>query len=364
MNFLKLRTNLVTLAAGILLTILSLEILFRILPTKTVHKFAANDINQPVLRATARSLVEPIDWKFNHTEHRRINNYGFVDDSDYLPKSQPIAVIGDSYIQSAMLPYQETLQGKLGSKFGNQIPVYSYGIPMYPLSGYLGAAEYATREFQPRAFIFLLTKGDLSDSLQPQSGSYFLNRPDGELKFEKHGISRSDVIYQSALVRYLRTQINFDPQKIIKARFDISPAKKVELGRDQYQQISERLLDLFATKTAVNPQNTIFIIDSDRDYIYNNQLLGDRQELLTFKDIAMAKGYRVVDTQDLFGSYYHNTHKKLDFLPTDFHWNAKAHQLVADRVYPILAEMVTRNISNTTPQAAPPQLPERYSSHK
>lgn len=353
MNFLKLRTNLVAFIAGVLLTIVSLEILLQILPTKTIHKFAANDINQPVLRAKATSLVEPIDWKFNHTVHRRINNYGFVDDSDYLPKAQPIAVIGDSYIQSSMLAYQETLQGQLGTKFGNQIPVYSYGIPMYPLSGYLGAAEYATKEFQPRAFVFLLTKGDISDSLQPQSGSYFLNRPDGELKFEKHGISRSDVIYQSALVGYLLNQIHFDPQKIIKAQFGLSPSKKVELDRHEYQKISERLLDLFAIKTRVNSRNTVFIIDSDRDYIYNNQLPSNRQELLTFKDVATAKGYRVIDTQDLFTSYYHNTHKKLDFLPTDFHWNAKAHQLIADRVYPILAEMLTRNTSHITPQAAP-----------
>lgn len=335
----QLRTNLITLTAGIVSTVVILELLFRILPTMTVHKFAANDVSQPVLRAVSTSLVEPLDWKFSNAELRKINNYGFVDDVDYLPNSRPIAVIGDSYIQSTMLPYPETLQGQLAAKFGSRTPVYSYGIPIYPLSGYLGAAEYATKKFQPRAFVFLITEGDLSESLQPQSGAYFLNQPDGELKFKEHGSSRRDGIYSSALARYLFTQIKFDPQRIIQAQFDKSPARKVELSRDKYQQISERLLNLFSTKTAVNPQNTIFVLDSDRNYIYNNQLPSNRQELLTFKEVATAKGYQVIDTQALFAAYYQSTHKKLDFMPTDFHWNAKAHQLVADLVYPILTKM-------------------------
>ena len=147
------------------------------------------------------------------------------------------------------------------------------------------------------------------------------------------------MLFRSALARYLSIQINFDPQRIVQAQFGKSPAKKVELGKDKYQQISERLLNLFSTKTGVTPQNTIFVLDSDRNHIYNNKLPSNRQELLTFKEVATAKGYQVLDTQALFAAYYQSTHKKLDFMPTDFHWNAKAHQLVADLIYPILTKM-------------------------
>jgi hypothetical protein len=331
----------IAIIVGVTLSILGLEILLQILPVKSTHKFAVNDISQPVLRATATSLVEPIDWKFSHAQHRKINNYGFVDNFDYIPKSQPIAVIGDSYIQSTMLPYQETLQSHLSVKFNKQIPVYSYGIPMYALAGYLGTAEYASREFQPKIFVFLLTKGDLSESIQSQSGSYFLDRPDGELKFENQERRNGAILYKSALLRYLNIQIHFNPQKIVQSQFKLSPPSEVQLDRNSYQEISERLLNLFATKTMVNSQNTIFIIDSDRNQIYDKKLKADRQELLTFKDVATAKGYRVVDTQALFETYYQDTHKRLDFLPTDFHWNAKAHQLVAERIEPIVAEMLS-----------------------
>jgi hypothetical protein len=329
------------LGAGIITTILGLELLMQLLPVKSNRHFAANDISQPVIRGTVSSIVEPIDWKFSQTYHRRVNNYGFVDDRDYQPNSAPVVVIGDSYIQSAMLPYPDTLQGKLSSKIGNKIPVYSFGTPVYPLSGYLGTAEYADREFKPKTYIFLLTKGDLVESLQSQEGTYFLDSPNGKLNFKNAKVYLGKVITsKSALYRYIYQQIYFNTDKIF-ASFNNIPSSKPILTSADYDRISRRLLDLFAKKTKVTPQNTIFIIDSDRGSMYNKSK-PDRQELSSFKRIGIERGYRVVDTEDLFTAYYQRTHKRLDFLPTDFHWNASANQLVVDRIYPILMDILAK----------------------
>jgi hypothetical protein len=327
------------LGIGIITAILGLEILMQLLPVKDDRDFAANDISQPVIRGTAKSIIEPIDWKFSQTYRRRVNNYGFVDDRDYKPNSKPIAVIGDSYIQSAMLPYPDTLQGKLSSKMGNKIPVYSFGTPVYPLSGYLGTAEYVDREFKPKAYIFLITKGDLVESLQPQDGTYFLDSPNGKLNFKNAKIDPGKVITtKPALYRYLYQQIYFNTNKILP-NFTNKPPSKPTLNMTDYEQVSRRLLDLFTKKTQVTPQNTIFIIDSDRGSMYDKSK-PDREELSTFKRIGIQRGYRMVDTEELFGNYYRRTHKKLDFLPTDFHWNASANQLVVDRIHPILTEIL------------------------
>ncbi len=334
-------TIFLALGSGLIAAILGLEILMQFLPVKNDRHFAANDIRQPVIRGTATSIVEPIDWKFSQTYHRRVNNYGFVDDHDYKSNSAPVVVIGDSYIQSAMLPYQDTLQGKLSSKMGSKIPVYSFGTPVYPLSGYLGTAEYTDREFKPKAYIFLLTKGDLVDSLQPQEGTYFLDSPSGKLKFKNAKVYQGKVITgKSALYRYLQQQLYFNSTKIFTSFNRNSPSKPISTTAD-YQKISSRLLDLFAEKTQVTPQNTIFIIDSDRGSMYDKSK-PDRSELSTFKRIGIERGYRVVDTEDLFRDYYQRTHKKLDFLPTDFHWNAPANQLVVDRIHPILINMLAK----------------------
>jgi hypothetical protein len=327
------------LSFGILTSIFGLELLMQLLPVKNDRQFAANDISQPVIRGTTSSIVEPIDWKFSQTYHRRVNNYGFVDDHDYKPNSRPVAVIGDSYIQSAMLPYQTTLQGKLSSKIGMMVPVYSFGTPVYPLSGYLGTAEYVDRKFKPRAYIFLLTKGDLVESLQPQEGTYFLDSPSGKLNFKKAKVYQGKVITsKSALHRYIHQQLYFNLNKIF-ASFNSTLSSKPALTSIEYDRVSHRLLDLFAKKTQVTPQNTIFIIDSDRGSMYDKSK-PDREELSIFKRIGIERGYRIVDTEDLFNDYYRRTHKRLDFLPTDFHWNATAHQLVVDRIYPILIDML------------------------
>jgi hypothetical protein len=340
----KISTILVPLGCGILGSVLSLELLMQLLPVKTDRQFAANNISQPVIRGTVSSIVEPIDWKFSQTHRRRVNNYGFVDDGDYKPNSAPVAVIGDSYIQSAMLPHQDTLQGKLSSKIGNKIPVYSFGTPVYPLSGYLGTAEYVDRVFKPRAYVFLLTKGDLIDSLQPQDGTYFLDNPNGKLRFKDAKVSSiKRLANNSALYRYLYQQIYFNPKNLLPQQLNQNPPKNSQPATVIYEQISRRLLDLFATKTKVTPQNTIFIIDSDRKSMYDKSI-PDRDELSTFKRIGIERGYKVVDTQDLFNNYYQRTRKKLDFIPTDTHWNAPANQLVVDRTYPMLLDILAKQV--------------------
>jgi hypothetical protein len=340
----KFSNILFPLGGGIIGSFLSLELLMQLLPVKTDRQFAANNISQPVIRGTVSSIIEPIDWKFSQTHRRRVNNYGFVDEHDYQPNYAPVAVIGDSYVQSGMLPYQDTLQGKLSSKIGNKVPVYSFGTPVYPLSGYLGTAEYTDRVFKPRAYIFLLTKGDLIDSLQPQDGTYFLDKPNGNLIFKDAKVSSiKRLADKSALFRYLYQQIYFKPQNILPQQLNYNPSEKPKPTTATSEQISRRLLDLFATKTKVTPQNTIFIIDSDRKSMYDKSI-PDRDELSTFKRIGIERGYQVVDTQDLFNNYYQRTHKKLDFLPADFHWKASAHQLVVDRTYPILLNILAKPV--------------------
>jgi hypothetical protein len=340
----KFSNILFPLGCGIIGSFLSLELLMQLLPVKTDRQFAANNITQPVIRGTVSSIIEPIDWKFSQTHRRRVNNYGFSDEHDYQPNSAPVAVIGDSYVQSGMLPYQDTLQGKLSSKIGDKVPVYSFGTPVYPLSGYLGTAEYADRVFKPRAYIFLLTKGDLIDSLQPQDGTYFLDKPNGKLRFKDAKVSSiKRLANKFALFRYLYQQIYFSPENILPQQLNHNLPEKLKPTTATYEQISRRLLDLFATKTKVTPQNTIFIIDSDRKSMYD-KYTPDRDELSTFKRIGIERGYQVVDTQDLFSNYYQRTRKKLDFIPTDLHWNASAHQLVVDRTYPMLRDILAKSV--------------------
>jgi hypothetical protein len=333
----KYRYNAIAAITGVITCLVGAELLLRTLPVKTDPEFAPNNAQTPVIQATAEFLVEPLDWKFTHAEYRRINNYGFVADRDYHRNSQPISVIGDSYIASSMLPYTDTIAGKLEAKLGDSVPIYAKGLPMYPLSGYLGAAEFATKEFNSQGFVFLLTEGDIRDSLKPQYGAYYIEPSTKKLAFEPAKISRTKrLMNESALYRYLYKQIKFDPGRTLNAYLQPKKSDRVTTNLQLYRDTSIELLANFSQKTAVKPHNTIFVIDSDRTAIYAGKSQARIPELSAFKEVAEQHGYIVIDTHDLFQEYYQTTGKKLDFSPTDLHWNEVSHRLVAEKIYPIL----------------------------
>jgi hypothetical protein len=332
---------------GAICAVGSIELLLHAFPVKSSHQFMPNDRDTPVRQAQATSLVEPIDWKFSNSVERRINNYGFVDDSDYAAGEDSIAVIGDSFIQSAMLPYQSTLQGNLQRQLGNKTRVYSYGIPGYSLAGYVGAAEYASKNFKPKAFVFLITQGDLSDSLESWGGSYYLDK-DLKLEFKESDASKAQqILSHSRLFRYLQKQLyvnSHDFSPFGKAKAKDSGKNNPSLSSERLQQLSHKLLDYLGEKSAATPDNTVFIIDGDRDAIYGRKAQAERAELLTFKKIAKSRGYRTIDAHPVFNEYYQTTKKQLDFSPTDFHWNEAAFDTISQTVYPSVVEIIDRQI--------------------
>jgi hypothetical protein len=335
-------TRLITLIGlGCISTILVLEIFFRLLPVTTGFRFQETIQSEPVLRATLPVVQHSLDWKFHKAQTRKINNYGFSDDVDYVPNSHPIVAIGDSYVQSLMLPYCETFSGRLGSLLEHEnLPVYSLGIPGYSLAGYIGSAEFATRNFQPQLFVFLLTKEDITDSLLTKtSGSYFLDSTNLSLKFHPARPNPvNQILIKSALMRYLNLHLQFNPTSLI-SQFTSHQKTNVVTESLDLNQVSNRLLDYLEQKSTARSHNTIFIIDADRDKIYQHQpqpQTSPDNQLSVFAKIAKSRGYRTIDTLPLFISQYQKNHRRLDFKPIDMHWNSIAHKLVAKAVYPTI----------------------------
>jgi hypothetical protein len=331
--------------------LLGLELLFQLLPVKNAHDFRANTEREPVLRATNTTLKEPIDWKFSQTHLRTINNYGFVDNNNYQTDRMPVAIIGDSYVQSSMLPYAESVSGRIHDRLmkDRNIPAYSYGVPGYSFAGYIGTAKYITDTFKPQAYVFVLSKGDLDDSLLASSGSYYLTE-DGSLKFTDGGPSRlRQTIEKSSLYRYTERQLRFNWEGMLYDNIlDRGRVARGKAAREKNQNSTVRsrsadlLLEHLTKNTQASTKNTVFIIDTDRDFIYGRNRKFDRQDLDDFKAAITAKGYRTIDTHDLFVPYHKKTRKQVDFLPTDFHWNAKGSELVADRLHRELSSILDR----------------------
>jgi hypothetical protein len=341
---------------GCVMAIVILELIFQMLPVSTGFAYQPTMAAEPALKATVPFVKHSLDWKFHQATTRKFNTYGFSDDHEYVPNAQPIAVIGDSYVQSLMLPYADTLQGQLGTLMHKaKPPIYSFGVPGYSLAGYIGTAESATKKFQPQAFIFLLTKGDLTDSLitSKNAGSYFVDSRKFDIQFEPYsGPSRTDsFLLKSALMRYLNYHLQLNPLSAFLALTGANT--KASAGNQSLPlastesnlaRLSNRLIDYLEQKTTARSNNTIFIIDCDREKIYQGkqqpQTSPDNQ-LTLFARIAKERGYQTIDTLPIFTSRYQQTHRRIDFTPIDAHWNGDANHLIAEAVYPIVQTKLT-----------------------
>jgi hypothetical protein len=146
------------------------------------------------------------------------------------------------------------------------------------------------------------------------------------------------LMLKSALMRYLKLHLQFDPVAGLKKPTNSQPNNSFT-DSEHLSHLSNRLLDYLEQKSTVRSNNTIFIIDCDREKIYHHQpqpqTTPDNQ-LAVFSKIAQDRGYKTIDTLPLFTTRYQQTHRRIDFTPIDMHWNRDAHQLVAEAIYPAI----------------------------
>ena len=120
----ELLLNLLLSLASIAFCLLAIEVALRFLPVSTGLRSLPVTAAEPVLRfAPDRPFVNSLGWNFYNVVRGRVNNAGFVNDQDYVKDGPPlIAVIGDSFIEAQMVPYAESLQGRLAAALTGQVP--------------------------------------------------------------------------------------------------------------------------------------------------------------------------------------------------------------------------------------------------
>ena len=74
-----------------------------------------------------------------------------------------LALIGDSYVEALMLPFRDSLTGRLTTRSIPGMRVYSFGMSSSALSNYLAYADFAAQRFHPQAMVFLNIGNDFTD---------------------------------------------------------------------------------------------------------------------------------------------------------------------------------------------------------
>jgi hypothetical protein len=336
-----LLTSVIVVAAYLLVA----EIVLQFLPVATgLHGVAVNEA-QPIFHfEPGREFVYSRGWNLRDAVHGRVNNAGWVNDQDYARdgKLPLIAVIGDSYVEAQMVPYAETLQGRLAAALQGKFRVYSFAAAGAPLSEFAVYAAYAVREFGASAVVINIADYDFFDS----DAAY--RQPPGMWVYEGAGDDKRlhlipyrpgwlrGVVRHSALIRYLLLNLHLD-RPLISAHLiaGLTPIGAAAAAEpDPRLAASIGVIPLFlrdlAGRTDLPPGRVLFVMDGKH---YPQSLVDERTERTrqSFRDAAQASGYDAIDLQPLFLSQYRQQATIFE-IPSDPHWNGEGHAIAAEGV--------------------------------
>ena len=350
---------LISIGLGILLALLSLEFVLRFLPVNEGARPQAVDHEHPVRTLEpSRTFVWSADWNFAVVNTVRTNNLGFVHDQDYLPDQRTplLALIGDSYVEALMVPFRDTVAGRLSSRSAPAERVYSFGTSSSALSSYLAYAEYASRRFHPQAMVVLIIGNDFDESLLKYKNepghSYFAEDAQGALALRRVDYQPSlwrRIIRRSALVRYvtLNTDLLNFSLKWQHLPFGRPSNTLTFVGntgaRADPSRIADaqRAIDTFLAHVSeaagLPPHRILFAIDGMRPHIYNpvtwQVATGSYFNIMRqyFVEHARQGGFEVLDLQPRFADHFSRHHRPLEFA-TDNHWNSLGHAVAEEAI--------------------------------
>lgn len=340
--------RILSLAIGAALAIVALELVLRALPVFSGMAPAAVNAAQPVLHFVPDvEFTYSRGWNLRGVNRGRINNVGFVNDQDYTPEQVPpiVAVIGDSYVEAAMIPYGQTFHGQLAAMLGDRARVYSFGMSGAALSQYLVWAKYVGDTFRPTVLVISIIANDFDESLlryKDAVGFHYFDDTDPDMPliridYEPHWLR----LRRSSLYRYVRHNLNavdavrniLSPPSTMQFIGNV-PATVEEDRLRRSRVVVRTFLDRLGVAASLEPHDIVFVVDGLRPSLYREDELSRAagsywQEMRRyFTEEATRRGYEVIDMQPAFIARHRQTGEMFEF-PDDGHWNETGHTMVA-----------------------------------
>src|SRR5262249_11431553 len=135
-----------------------------------------------------RRFLHSLGWDMHNINRGRTNNAGFVNDHDYrvVDPTPLLAIIGDSYMEARMVPFADSLSGRLARTLSGRSRIYSFAAGGAPLSQYLIWAEHAVRVYSARTLVINVVGNDFDESLPAYKAGpgfwFYVPDQNGELR--------------------------------------------------------------------------------------------------------------------------------------------------------------------------------------
>ena len=337
------------LLLGILCAGTFLELSLRLLPVCSGEVAADPDRDWPAHHLVANSTYTfSAGWDLENVRHGHINNMGYVAPFDYTASTADIVVVGDSFVQSMMNSYSETLQGALPNYLDRPAAIMNFGMSGANLPHDLGVAGLVGSRFMPRWAVVVVTRGNFTGGFKSSPGYYHWvvgANPGIELTPEAMKGPALKFFRGLALMGYVRANLGADLGRLFQAgsRQVSEQCMPAELSAGDRQLIGY-FADELPARFKLPASHVVVVFDTDRDAIYRGEsdlsrsrCAGrDEQALRLLARVAAERGLKVIELDSVFRAYFASTGNRLDYSPTDRHWNGAAHVLAAKEVAKII----------------------------
>ncbi|HSI60516.1 MAG TPA: hypothetical protein VLA16_23360 [Ideonella sp.] len=322
---------------GLVGCLLACELLLRLLPVSTAT--ATGYYTDPLVLSypPGHAWTTSTGWALQNAQRLRSNNAGFLAHRDFVPEPRAVVLIGDSFVEAAMLPAGERPGEQLERALSGR-PVYTMGAPGSALLDYAERIRLAQSRYGVRDMVLLMERGDVRQSLcgsgqihgpclerQSLAPRSLLQPPPGAMK---------RLLRRSALAQYLMVQLKFDPQRFWRQALAGShatvrleaglPASAMPAPPAALDAVSAAFFERIRGRVA---GRLVIVVDSDRAAIRRGSALAD-PDRARFIAQARAAGATVVDTEPLYRAQLARSPLALEVGPQDAHLNTLGVALV------------------------------------
>jgi hypothetical protein len=326
----------IAMSLGLLVPLGMAEVVLRSLPvSEGLRALPVNEAN-PVFHFTPnRDVTWSHGWSFDIVNRLHVNNAGYVNDQSYdIDDARPLlAVVGDSYVEAAMVPYAETLQGRLAAIASPNRRVYSFAASGAPLSQYLVWAREARATWKAQALVVVVVGNDFDESLAMYKTGpgfhHYVEAADGSLTLTRFDL---DPKTQDRLQQLMQASYNDDYVGNTMATASRERVDKSKSAIDAF------LADM-KTYAGWPAEKVVFVVDGVRYPADAARRAGSYfgQMRSYFMTQAQHAGFETIDMDLWFFTHARLTPAARFEFPDDNHWNRTAHGLAAAAVARSLA---------------------------
>jgi hypothetical protein len=335
----KMFRNMAVAALAISGCLLTLEMLFRVLPVSTATLMGYHHDPDLLTYPANHEWTVSTGWDLRNAQSLHSNASGFAADQDFVRDTRAVALIGDSYVEASALPAHSRPAAQLQRLLADGRAVYAMGTPGTTLLDYAQRVRWASQQFGTRDFVLWLEAGDLrqvlcgsgnivSRCLDPVTLAPRIERwpaPDATKRLLRH----------SALAQYIFGQLKFNPARVwAELQHLKAPAHRATSPTETATQklrakaLAQAAVQEFLAQLQPYPIRRLMLaVDGHHDGTApgDSAIDGERQALI---EQLQAAGLEVLDLQPIYARHRAASRLSPEVGPYDHHLNALGVEMV------------------------------------